>query len=72
MHAAGVPVGSYALNGLLATMPFLAANYGTKAYLSPTMSRWASQGFPTLQEIMEQAAPTVGAGVQGLSAGVTQ
>lgn len=50
-------LGAGALGALI---PFLAANYGTKAYLSPAIAKYVQEGIPSLAEIMERFAPLGG------------
>ena len=54
------------------TLPFIAANYGAKAYLSPAVARWAQEGIPTFADLLQWAEPVIAAGVQGGAAGATR
>ena len=64
----GAAVGGHAVSGgdvlatgAAATLPFLAANYLTKGYLSPAFAQYAQQGIPTLGEMARSIAPVYGA-----------
>jgi len=52
-------------------LPFLLANYGTKAYLSPAFANYVQQGIPTLGALAQSIGPAVGAAVPGLAAAST-
>lgn len=52
-------------------LPFLFANYGTKAYLSPAFARYVQGGIPTLGQIAQGIQPAVSATEAGLAAGLS-
>lgn len=63
--------GDLALSALAAGVPFAAANYATKAYLSPAFAQWAQQGIPTLGQLASSLAPIGGAVVPAVAAATT-
>ena len=63
--------GDLGLSALSAMLPFAAANYGTKAYLSPAFAQWAQHGVPTLGDIAAGLAPIGGAVVPAVAAATT-
>jgi hypothetical protein len=70
--AAGLGTGMLSGGDVMATaaggiLPLLFANYGTKAYLSPTFASYAQQGLPTLGAMARATAPYVGAAVPAIA-----
>lgn len=68
LHGAGgggTSPGAMAAGGIGALLPFLLANYGTKAYLSAPVAKYAQQGIPSLADILSSLGPAGGAAVAG-------